>query len=354
MRVLALTSGSDSPPRRFRVAQYVDELSLLGVNVSERWPRIGKFAPVPGGERWAQASWRSRTAVKAAWSAAKAVTRVPGVMAAWRADVTWLERELVAGTRTLEPLLRRPYAFDLDDAIWLVQPRCERSLGAVVGRAGVVLAGNQFLADWASRWNEHVELVPTAVDTTRFSPRPTRSDSRRGVTIGWIGTSSNFRYLARVEEALWQCLSEGDAELLVVADRPPTLAGLPPERVRYRRWSAEEEVDAIREMDIGIMPLVDDDWCRGKCALKMLQYMACGIPVVVSPLAVPAHILSLGDGAGIGAATTAEWAEALRTYVRDPALRVSAGSAGRGVVVGRYDTRLVAPKIAAAFQRLVR
>jgi glycosyltransferase involved in cell wall biosynthesis len=307
--------------------------------------------------------------VKAAWSVAKAVTRVPGVTAAWRADVTWLERELVAGTQTLEPLLKQPYAFDLDDAIWLVHPRRERSLGAVVGRAGVVLAGNQFLGDWASRWNEHVDLVPTAVDTTRFCPGPTRADRRRAdrrraddhradprraVTIGWIGTSSNFRYLAQVEEALGRCLSEGDAELLVVADRRPPLTGLPPERVRYRRWGAEDEVDAIREMDIGIMPLAEDDWCRGKCALKMLQYMACGIPVVVSPLPLPAHILSLDDGAGIGATTTDDWGEALRTYVRDPELRASAGSAGRGVVVGHYDTRLVAPQIAAAFHRLVR
>ena len=169
VRVEAIVSGRLAASTRFRVLQHVAPLRRLGIEVSARPPRISKYASVPTG--WA--GYRLvRPAAALALDGAKLGARVPGAARSWRADVTWLEREVLPGHVTLEPFLHRPVLFDVDDAIWLLSPGHERATRAVARRAACVVAGNDYLADWFGSIAPAVERVWTAVDTQRFAPRP--------------------------------------------------------------------------------------------------------------------------------------------------------------------------------------
>lgn len=337
MNVVALTSGADVPSRRFRVAQHIPTLEELGIHVREHLPGIARYRPPP----------REGRLVTAAWTAAKVLTRFPGVLSGWRSDLVWLERELFAGRRTLEPFVGRRYVFDVDDAIWLTDRRRDQGTAAIAGRASAVIAGNAFIADHFRAIARWVEVVPTAVDTTRYMPGNGRRDGR--FRVGWIGTSSNLRYLEALEGALGRFVESQDAELFVVADRPPAFRRLAlSSRFRFSLWSAEEEVDAIRSMDVGLMPLADEPWARGKCGLKMLQYMACGIPVVASPVGVNPAIAR--DGGVILADESDAWLHALIELKNDAAARRDLGTLGRRNVERSYSVLRVAPMLAEVFR----
>ena len=167
IRVAALTSGKVVPSSRFRVRQHVEPLRALGFAVREYTPVIDKYAPLP--------AWPTGLSPRFApqlypWQASKLIARLPGLVGSWRSDVTWLERELLPGRLTLEPLLRTPVVFDVDDAIWLSSPVAPAVARAVAERSAMVVAGNDYLADWFSNFTSKVRVVPTAVDTDRFFP----------------------------------------------------------------------------------------------------------------------------------------------------------------------------------------
>src|SRR5882724_8166052 len=168
IRVATLTSGRRQPSTRFRVRQHVDALRTYGIEIREYVPAIDKYAFLPG--------WPRHISIKYAlpyyllWQSTKLATRIPGVVESWRAQITWLERQLLPGYLTLERQLRRPIVFDVDDAIWLARPFGSVSVGATARRAAVVLAGNTYLADWFSQYATDVRIVPTAVDTDRYQP----------------------------------------------------------------------------------------------------------------------------------------------------------------------------------------
>ena len=346
LRVEALLSGRTAASSRFRVLQYVEELHRLGVDVRGRPPRISKYASLPPGARR-----RPGTAglAEAALGVAKVAVRLPAVARSWAADVTWLERELLPGHRTLERALGRPLLFDVDDAIWLL-PGHEGPVRDIAGRAACVLAGNDFLAQWFAEAGAEVERVWTAVDTDRFRPRPPgRPDGH--FVVGWTGSASTMRYLEVAAVGLARFLAEApDASLLVVADAPPTSLAVPPERVEFVRWRPDNEAEVLGRMDVGIMPLPDTDWGRGKCAFKMLQYLASGIPAVVSPVGMAAEILAMDD-VGLAAADGAGWADALVSLHRDRDTATGLGAAGRRLVQERFSVPVIAAQLAARMHR---
>src|SRR5690606_29010059 len=140
-------------------------------------------------------------------------------------------------------------------------------------------------------------------------------------------------------------------ELLVVADRAPSLPSMPTERIRFLAWSPEVEASALAEVDVGIMPLPDSEWARGKCSFKMLQYMSCAAAVIVSPVGMNAEVLSQGE-IGHAAETADQWISALEELARDPAQARRMGEAGRTLILERYDLPIVSRQIAAAFADL--
>jgi glycosyltransferase involved in cell wall biosynthesis len=345
LSVEAIVSGRLAASSRFRVLQHVGPLRRLGIEVSVRPPRISKYASVPG--RWARRPVVA-PAARLALQAAKVATRLPGAARSWRADLTWLEREVLPGHLTLEPLLHRPLLFDVDDAIWLLSAGHERATRAVARRAACVVAGNDFLADWFGSVAPAVERVWTAIDTQRFTPAARHDDP---FVVGWTGSGSSYRYLLAIAPAIARFLVEApDARLVVMADTFLALPGIPGHRVDFVPWSPATEATVIQEFDVGLMPLTGGDWAKGKCAFKMLQYLACAVPAVVSPVGMNTEVLAMAD-VGLAATTEDEWVEALLTMYRDRDRGRALGRNGRNLAESTFSVPVIAPQLAAAMRR---
>jgi glycosyltransferase involved in cell wall biosynthesis len=213
-----------------------------------------------------------------------------------------------------------------------------------------VIAGNAFLAAHYQAAGNRVWVVPTSIDTNRWRPHPHPAATE--FTIGWIGTGSNLGYLLDVEEALAEFLAEErEGRLLVVSDQEPRFTKLPKEKWSFERWTAEREIELVQRMDLGLMPLPDTEWARGKCSGKMLSYMAVGIPVVVSPVGVNLEILERGT-VGLPATTKSDWFNALKLLFRDRDQSVRLGSAGRELVERAYSVRKSAPLLERLFREV--
>jgi glycosyltransferase involved in cell wall biosynthesis len=242
-----------------------------------------------------------------------------------------------------------PYVVDLDDAFFLRYGEGSRIGGWLYRRkfhdlfAGsrLVIAGNEYLAAHARRSTGRVEVVPTVVDTTKYAPA-TGPGAGSAFTIGWIGSPSTAPYLEPLAGVLRPFTSGGSRVLLVGAGRE-ALRGVGAER---RDWSEDREVSDVREFDVGIMPLPDTPWARGKCGFKLIQYLACGVPAVASPVGVNAEIVADGVS-GFLASTPLEWTQALERLRDDGALRQRLGDAGRASVERVFSLRTNGPRVAA-------
>jgi len=179
----------------------------------------------------------------------------------------------------------------VDDAIWL--HRRGAFAGKLAGHCDAVICGNTFLADYFAKYCKRVFLLPTPVDTKKFFPL--RESLASSQAIGWSGTAGNLIELERIEPALRAVMRRFPAaRLRVICNRRPNLGSLPAGRVDYVPWAPAIEVSAVQDLQIGLMPLQDTDWTRGKCAFKMLTYMACGVPVVASPVGMNQDVLAMG------------------------------------------------------------
>jgi glycosyltransferase involved in cell wall biosynthesis len=339
--VEAVVSGRLAPSSRFRVFQHVAPLRDLGIEVTARPPRVSKYASVPAAWRRGEISARLG---RSALPVAKLAARLPAVARSWRNDVTWLEREMLPGHLTLEPYLHRPLLFDMDDAIWLMSPGHDHAVRATAGRSACVIAGNDFLADYMSPHADRVEIIPTAVDIERFSPK---ERSGGGFVVGWTGSATTYGYLEAIAPALGRFLDTmADAKLVVMANHFRALPGVAAERVEFVEWSPANEASVVAGFDVGLMPLPDSDWARGKCAFKMLQYLACGVPAVVSPVGMNAQVLAMGE-VGLAASSEDEWVEALVTLARDCDRAVALGRGGRELVATSFSVPVITSQLAA-------
>ncbi len=348
IRITALTQGRLKPSTRFRVRQNIPKLQELGIYVSEYFPAIDASQGVPFNlDPWPTIA---RFPIVAAWQGLKLGLRIPGIYQAPKSDITWLQRELLPGYLTLERMIASPFVFDVDDAIWLAKKDAAENVSKIASLATAVIAGNQYIADWFSSFNEHVVIIPTAVDISCFTL--VKNASKSDFTIGWIGTRANLSYLEEASPALVEFFKRfDDAVLFIVSDNPPKLPALPENRVRYVPWSESIEVESLHKMDVGIMPLPNNEWTRGKCSFKMLQYMACGIPVVVTPVGMNADILNM-ENVGFGASSKDEWLCALEFLYQNRTAAREMGATGRVVVAESFSTEVISRKIAEVFKAI--
>ena len=258
----------------------------------------------------------------------------------------WLERALI----------RRPYIYDIDDAFYLKyrsgKMRWARSLlgrkfDTVMAGAAAITAGNYVLADYASCFNANTHYFPTVVDINRYSPNRISIDNSV-FTVGWIGSPSTAPYLTELISPLSELGKECAVKLVVIGGQAPEIPNV--NVVKYD-WHEHTELDLINSFDVGVMPLPNDDWARGKCAFKLIQYMACGVPVIASP--VGANVDVVTADCGLLASTRLEWLEALRRLRDDSKTRNEMGKAGRSRVVTHYSLQHNLPIIANLIHNMV-
>lgn len=234
--------------------------------------------------------------------------------------------------------------FDFDDAIWIhaVSEANRRfaflknvsKIPRIVGMAHTVIAGNDYLATWARAYSQNVHVIPTCVDTDRFSPPPARP-AAGPVTIGWSGSPSTFSHLRPILPALERVKARYQDRVRIRVMGDPAFNHAPL-ALRGEAWNAEAELALLREMEIGLMPLPDDEWTRGKCGLKGLVSMSMGAATVMSPVGVNTEIVQ-HEVNGLLARTEDEWVELLSRLIDDAPLRRRIGAAGRQTVVERYS-----------------
>ena len=274
-------------------------------------------------------------------------------------ELIWIEKELFPNFPAwFEMLLIRfgvAYVVDYDDAIFhnydlSVNPLkklMSRKIDKVMRASDLVVCGNAYLAERASQAGaRRVEVLPTVIDLQRYTVSHT--DDRKTIVLGWVGSPATVKYLEGISSVL-QRLSAKFSIRLCVIGAEFFAEGLD---VECRPWTEENEVTDIQDFDIGIMPLHDSPWERGKCGYKLIQYMACGLPCVASPVGVNETIIKNGIN-GYLASNMEEWFETLNLLCVDTEARRSMGDQGRQMVEQTYCIQVTAPRLARLFAEVV-
>ncbi|MDD4979778.1 MAG: glycosyltransferase family 4 protein [Candidatus Omnitrophica bacterium] len=332
---------------RYRVEQYLPYLRMEGIEYS-----LHSF--------WSKSAYKilyknNRYYFKKAFSfICGTISRIIDFIAIMRYDIVFIHREAypigAAFFETILSILKKPIIFDFDDAIFLPAPsrpndfieRFKRpdKVAHIIKISSHVIAGNQYLSDFALRYNRSVSIIPTPIDTDTYYPDTTRCHNKE-VVIGWIGSITALFLLDAMKD-IFICLSKKFPHVrFVIVGGGFSVNGL--SNVMSKQWSLEEEKEDLKTFDIGIMPMPENEWTKGKCGFKAILYMSMGIPCVCSPVGVSKEIIRDGVN-GFLAGTDDEWIKKLSLLIEDPELRSRLGAAGRKTVEDNYSLRVNAPK----------
>jgi glycosyltransferase involved in cell wall biosynthesis len=270
-------------------------------------------------------------------------------------DLVFIQKELFPRLPDIfETVLHRRgvnFVLDFDDAIFVLYDEMkspmargllQNKLPRVIARSRLVLAGNEFLADYARRFSKRVVRFPTVVDVERFKPANREPGVGGLPVVGWMGSPETIGFIENLRQALEGLARKAPFELRLIGAEPIPLEGV---AVTSRPWSETSEVDELRQFDVGIMPLSASRWSQGKCSLKLLQYMGVGVASVSSPVGSACDIIRDGDN-GFLAATSEEWVEKLDRLLHDPNLCSAVGKRGRETVVAEYSLQALGPQLA--------
>jgi glycosyltransferase involved in cell wall biosynthesis len=363
MRIAFLTSGRSVPSSRFRVLAYVPHLEQRGHECLILPSRPEKYGSLPllgfrlSGlvKRWFR--WRDLA-----------------VLERWSPDVVVLERELFSdATCDVEQHLRRiarRIVLDIDDGLFVLH---RHKFEVLCGLSDHIIAGNDLLAERVRPVNPRVTVIPTCVDVERYrmiSDFGSRiSDLKKGgpdaaiqsairnpksaITLGWTGTAANIAYLDVLREPLKQLAREFPIELRVIAESHRPLKQLGFERdgipIRFTPWSEATEMKDLATFDLGLMPMPDTDWTRFKCGLKILQYMAVGVPAIASPVGVNRQVIQHGINGWL-ASTPDEWLGVLRFLLSDAGRRAVVLPAARRLVEEQYSIQVHCPRMVTCLE----
>ena len=350
MKVLLLSRyGPLGASSRVRYLQYLPYFRERGVEV-EVAPLFSDAylqALYAGGSRWRE--------VLAGYA-----RRLAALAHARRFDIVIIEKELFpflpAVVERFLGAMGVPYVADYDDALFhrydlhsraLVRRSLARKIDAVMRHAAVVVAGNEYLAERAREAEAaRVEVIPTVVDTQRYRPR--QGPANEVPVVGWVGTPRTSRYLQTLLPVFEALQRELLVRFVAVGARAADFAGTP---VEVWPWSEDSEVQSIQHFDIGIMPLTESPWERGKCGYKLIQYMACGVPAVASPVGVNSVIVKPGENGLL--ANDEEWEQQLAVLLKDAETRRSYGERGRMDIEAWYSLEAQAPRFFNAIRKAV-
>jgi glycosyltransferase involved in cell wall biosynthesis len=344
MRVAAFTRyDREAASTRQRVLQFLPHLARAGITV-DVYPLLDDDYV----RSLASGDAPSKSAIAAAYA-----RRLRQLLGGSSADLLWVYAELFpwlpAAFERLAFRSKKPVLYDFDDAFFHAyddhrSPFVRAVLGGklvpLIEGAAAVCAGNPYLGDYAQRHNAATHILPTVVDIDRYRPA---APAARSLTIGWIGSPSTWQFVRPFLPLLAELCRDRGVRFLAVG------AGSAAEADRFdgmtlEPWSEATEIASVQAMDIGIMPLPDAPWARGKCGYKLIQYMACGLPVVASPVGVNSEIVADGTS-GFLASDFDQWRSALLQLMDDGDLRQRMGQEGRARVIADYSLQAHAPRL---------
>lgn len=337
------------PSSRYRVFQFLPHLHAQGIDCTVHPLFDETYFKI-----LAVRSWAFRALLKVPYVLARFLKRLWTLCALSGRDLIVIEGQLFP---YLPPLAERTLRWcrcrvvvEMDDAIYLTRGH-EKKMPALLSMATGVIVGNEQLASYAKQFSPRVWVVPTVVDTERFVPsrqgiRANADHASATITIVWMGLAFNLNYLDVLAPVLRALQSRFHLSLRVVCSRPPRMSGV---NIEFRPWDISREVLDIQDASIGVMPLEDTAWARGKCGLKLLQYMAVALPAVASPVGVNSDIITNG-GNGFLASTEQEWYDSLESLCRQPQLRRQIGLEGRRTVEKRYSLAVWGPRLADVYR----
>jgi len=334
-----------APSQRFRFEQYLSQLSQVGFH----W--VAK--PFYSVETWKILYEPGMYGRKFFGLVQGFFSRIGTLFSVASYDYVLIHREATpVGPPLFEfltaHLFGRKIIYDFDDSIWLPNTSAENKLAAKLKWHSKVAAicrwsyrisgGNRYLCEFACQYNPRTTINPTTIDTDalhnpqRYAPSNTHKSL---ITIGWTGTHSTLKYLEALEPVLasLEMKFQNQIQFLVIANKPPRLNL---KTLKFVPWTVEREVEDLLHMDIGIMPLTDDLWAKGKCGFKALQYMALQIPTLASPVGVNTEIIQHGEN-GLLCNSDEEWESNLTQLIENNQVRRSLGKAARETVVARYS-----------------
>jgi len=357
MRLLAVMPSlyDTSPGQRYRLEQWEPLLRERGVEITYspfECPELHGIVYQPG-----QLAKKLGLVSKALGRRAALLSKLSNY------DVIYLYREAaLLGPAVFERLIQRsgvPYVFDFDDAIYLNYKSPSNGYLSYLKFAGKtrtncrlaahVMVGNRYLAEYARQVNENVSIIPTTIDTDKYKPVGIK-ESSGPIVIGWTGSHSTLQHLDTLRGALAKLAQRESVRLRVIGTPNYQIDGIEFETIM---WRSDTEVEDLRAIDIGIMPLPDDDWAKGKCGAKALQFMAMGIPTVCSPVGVNTEIIQDNEN-GLIANSEDEWVEKLSLLIRSSDLRSRLGKAGRRTIEDRFSAAVQAPRVYDVLESVVR
>lgn len=345
MKIVMLSSGDRVPSSRFRMLPYVRHFRNSG-------HRCTLASSVPQKYEWfPQIGFRLSQRLK------RLIRYLHWYQSRIRGDeIVIIDREVFDSPGTkLEDCFRKTtqrVVLDLDDAVFLRYPAKFERLTRL---ADLIVCGNSFIEEWAKERNENTIIIPTCVEMAQYPAKDWSDAAGRVPRLGWIGTSGNLRYLEVAAAGLRRLSQKMDFELQVIVPEIEPLSDINLDGVKIQHvpWQKEIEVDQLRQLDVGIMPLfAAEDWDRYKCGLKLIQYMAAGIPAVAAPVGVNASIIDHGQN-GFLADSDDDWAAHLGTLAGDLALRKSIGNAARETAAARYSIEANYSRYETALQKLL-
>ena len=353
MRVAAFTKyDREAASTRQRVMQYLPHFADAGIHVDVHPLLDDAYV-----RSLASGAATSKTAIAAAY--ARRLRQLRGLRSV---DLIWVYAELFpwlpASFEGLAFRPGKPLVYDFDDAFFhpyddhssaLVRSALGGKLKPLIGGAAAVCAGNDYLKDYADTAGAKAIVLPTVVDIDQYRPATRRPHGP--LTIGWIGSPSTWGFVRPLLPMLAALCRERHVAFSVVG------AGAAAEADRFdgltfTPWSEAGEIAAVQAMDIGLMPLPDEPWARGKSGYKLVQYMACGLPVVASPVGANATIVREGE-TGLLATDPGQWRAALSRLIDDAALRTAMGQAGRARAIEAYSLQAHAPRLIEVMLRAV-
>jgi len=349
--ILAPYPFNEAPSQRFRFEQYLSYFNQVGISFD--------FRPFLSQQTW-KTLYESRKTTQKIWGVFISFVKRWSLMFTLRKyDFVFIHREAAhIGPPVFEWIIakvwRKKIIYDFDDAIWLAnysesnakfhRLKAYWKVNYCMKWAYKVSAGNDYLAKYASQFNKNVEIIPTTIDTINLHNINTDYDQER-VVIGWTGTHTTMHYLDFLVPVIKELEKTYTFDFLIISNEAPTYHL---NSLKFLKWKKETEIQDLSKISIGVMPLENDIWAEGKCGFKGLQYMALGIPALMSPIGVNNQIIEHAQN-GYLLKTAEEWKEHLALLLQDKTLRMQIGKSGKQTIDERYSVLSNQEKYLALF-----